>query len=541
MTIARSLFTAAFILILTAPPAAADHFSARIASLLGDALESPALESRDREALIDMMAFYERRQFEPLWVSHDGALGNASVAVRVLENSDKEGLNPEHYQAAELRSLSTSTDFGSLARFEVGLTRGLIRYASDAGTGRTDPSAVDPEFYAFSRDFETDVFLTGLSVSTDITSFLAQYEPGRDEYSRLKASLATYRALEAEGGWPRLAEGETLKPGMEDARVPTLREILSIMGDYPVPGSQGPAANASSRLYDEALVAAVERFQYRHGLSIDGEVGRNTTAALNVPVERRIGQILMNMERRRWMVNDMGDTFIFVNLADYLLKLVVEPKTLFATPVVVGTPYHRTPIFSHEMTYLEFNPFWNVPPSIAGNEMLPKIKEDPSYLAANNFEVLDGWGDDAQSVDPSRIDWQAFSRATLPYRFRQKPGEGNALGVVKFMMPNRFNIYLHDTPSKSLFGRSERAFSHGCIRVKDPMQLAEWIMTLQGNGKTREEIDGIVESGERTIVTLDRPIPVHITYLTAWTNKDGTMHFRDDIYGRDELLREALF
>jgi murein L,D-transpeptidase YcbB/YkuD len=299
------------------------------------------------------------------------------------------------------------------------------------------------------------------------------------------------------------------------------------------------ATPASSEVYDDQLQAALIRFQERHGLAPDGRVGPKTRAALNVPIDARIQQMVLNLERRRWMPDDRGARYVFVNLADFELKVVHEPKTVLDTRVVVGAPYQRTPVFSAEMTYVVINPYWHVPPGIARNELLPKIREDPRYLAANDFELLSDWSESATLLDPLAIDWSAVSAQAFPYKLREKPGPGNALGRIKFMFPNRFNVYMHDTPARALFEKTVRSFSHGCIRVERPEEFGAVVLGRQP-GWSLDRIQAAIARGERRIVTLAAPLPVHITYLTAWVNKDGSVHFRDDVYGRDALLAEAL-
>ena len=239
------------------------------------------------------------------------------------------------------------------------------------------------------------------------------------------------------------------------------------------------------------------------------------------------------------MPDDFGQRYVFVNLADFHLKVVDEPKTIFVTRVVVGKPFFRTPVFSKDMSYLVVNPYWNVPPSIARNEILPKIKENANYLAEKNFELLSDWSSDAYAIDPTTIDWSRMTRGNFTYKVRQGPGAGNALGRLKFMFPNPFNIYLHDTPAKTLFDRYERTFSHGCVRVQHPQDFAAVILGGQSDWDPAR-IEAAIETGVSQVVSLAEPLPVHITYLTAWTNKDGTVHFRDDVYGRDVPLRTAL-
>jgi murein L,D-transpeptidase YcbB/YkuD len=297
---------------------------------------------------------------------------------------------------------------------------------------------------------------------------------------------------------------------MTGPRVALLRARLQASSD-PEEARLAAAISGATQFYDEALNAAVIRFQDRHGLAQDGKVGAKTRAALNVPIGARIQQMVLNLERRRWMPDDRGARYVFVNLADFELKVVHEPRTVFDTRVVVGAPYHRTPVFSAEMTYLEINPYWNVPRSIARNELLPKIREDPGYLAANDFELLSDWSESAAAIDPRSVDWSRITPETFAYRLRQRPGDGNALGRIKFMFPNRFNVYLHDTPARHLFEEAERSFSHGCIRVEQPESFGA--VVLARDGWPLERINAAIARGERTIVSLKEPLPVHIAYL----------------------------
>ncbi|MGF1594256.1 MAG: murein L,D-transpeptidase [Kiloniellaceae bacterium] len=482
--------------------------------------------------------FYRTRGHRPLWVLETAAGPRAEKLSQLLVAADLHGLDPEDYRAGQIAGLLDAGSPEDLARLEVLLSLGLVRYAADLGQGRTTPHVADPELFVFREDVRRDHVLDAAAQAADLDSFIDGYRPQTERYDRQKVALAEYRALALQGGWQPIPEGETLKPGMTDPRVGLLRQRLRLVGDLK-PGDDLAESGGDPDFYDEKMEPAVRWMQYRHGLAQDGAVGNRTLAQLNVPVEVRIEQMILNLERRRWMPDDLGRRHIFVNLADQLLKLVDEPRTLLDLPVVVGKPYHRTPIFSHVMTYVEINPYWNVPPSIARDELLPKIKQDVSYLAENNFVVFSDWSSAAQEVDPQTIDWSRVSKASFPYKLRQDSGDGNALGRVKFMFPNRFNIYLHDTPAKSLFNRPERAFSHGCIRVKDPDLLAEYVLA-ENEGWDRARIEAAIASGERTIVTLSEPLPVHITYLTSWVNKDGSVHFRNDVYDRDAALARAL-
>jgi L,D-transpeptidase YcbB len=493
-------------------------------------LGTGTVSERDAELLVALAKFYQERQMAPLWLDVDGPSARAEVLAKVLRDADQDGLDPEDYHASTITELLAAGTPDQRAELELRLSLGLLEMTSDLASGRLEPQKVNPELFVYPQEVDPVKVIRSAAGAQDIAAFVASYEPKQAEYLRLKAALADYRALAAAGGWPTIADGPTLKPGMTDPRVAQLRARL----DVPTP--QG----GNSALFDPGLAEAVKQFQARHGLEQDGVVGQNTVAALNVPVEDRVRQILLNLERRRWMADNPGQRYVFVNLADFELKLVEEPHTLFDTRVVVGAPYHRTPVFSGDMTYLELNPYWNVPPSIARNELLPKIKADPGYLAANDFQLLSDWSDNARVLDPHAIDWSAVRPDTFAYKVRQGPGPGNALGHIKFMFPNQFNIYLHDTPARGLFAREVRDFSHGCIRVQDPETLAAFVLDRQP-AWSEGQINAAIATGQRQIITLNQPLPVHIAYLTAWVNKDGSVNFRRDVYGRDAILAAALF
>ena len=531
------------IALLTGPLGAGPARAAESAALV-DALqarfelESSLPHSEDgRKELLAMREFYDGRGFGPAWVggtgaTDSGATDRGKTLAGIIATSDLDGLLPANYGADELLALLPAQSVEDLVELEFRLTRSLLHYGRDLSAGRVQPNKVDSEVFIYPDPVESLKLLTTAAASADLEGYLAGFAPQSKNYARLKASLADHREIAARGGWSRLPDGETLKPGMTDPQVALLRKRLVEAGDL-------DPAQAEGELFDATLETAVKRFQYRHGLEQDAAVGKNTRAALNTPVEARIEQMLLNMERRRWMPDDLGERYVFVNLADFVLKVVDGPKTIYDSRVVVGKPYHRTPVFTGEMTYVVINPFWHVPPSIARNEILPAVQKNPGYLAQKNFTVFSSWGANAAVLDPSKINWNGISKRNLTYKFRQGSGDGNALGRIKFMFPNQFNVYLHDTPAKSLFARAVRSFSHGCIRVEDPPGLAEVVLKGQ-DGWTLEKIKGAIDSEKRQTVNLDRSMPVHLTYLTAWVNKDGSVHFRDDIYDRDKRLRAAL-
>jgi len=320
---------------------------------------------------------------------------------------------------------------------------------------------------------------------------------------------------------------------MKNERVPALRARLKVSGEMPA------AVDAASDLFDEAVEEAVKRFQLRHGLYDDGIVGARTLKALNVPAASRVRQIELNLERWRWLPQNLGNPYILVNIAGYGLEVVENETQVLAMKIVVGTAFQKTPVFSGKMTYVEINPYWNVPHSIATEETLEKIRKDPkAFFEKENMRVFQAVPN-GEMVDPASVDWSSLSESNFPYRLRQEPGPRNPLGRIKFMFPNKHSVYLHDTSDPHLFRRERRGFSHGCIRIEKPMEMAEFVM--RGSKEwSREKIAAVLKTKETTVANLPKPIPVHILYFTAWGNGDGTVHFLEDIYRRDERLDRAL-
>ncbi len=478
--------------------------------------------------------YYSDPDSENLWVSEGAANGKARKLVEVLLTAYFDVLTPSDYDANTLGGLLDATLMPELAALEAGLSLALLDYTRHISAGRVEPHRINSELEIFPEAPDPMQVLRGVPAAEDIVVYATYtFEPQTPQYVRLRSALEAYRALAQVGGWPQVPGGETLKESMEaPERVTALRTRLEMSGDLLV-GAHG------GEVYDGALIEAVRTFQARHGLEVDGAIGPNTLTELNVTTAERVRQIELNMERRRWMKDDFGDFYVFVNLADQFLKVVElredgREKTVHTALTVVGKDYHRTPVFSEMMTYLVVNPSWNVPRSIAVREFLPKLKRDPGALAAQNIRLLAGERD----VDPYRIDWTSVSARNFTWRLQQRPGKGNALGEVKFMFPNKYAVYIHDTPSKGLFARAQRAFSHGCIRVQNPFDLAEVLLAHQG--MSRAELDARRAGGVERVIRLRNPVPVHINYLTAWVNKDGTTHFRRDVYGRDAVLDEAL-
>ena len=487
----------------------------------------PKATGSERARANRMSEWYAERAYQPIWI-RDGKPTTASERITfMLIKAYEDGLDPDEYAAIGLfGKLASKTDEG-LADFEISLSNAAILYGQHLRAGRVEPNKINRELVLYPDQISAQGMLSNLADEANAAENLALLAPPTDRYRRLKSLLQSLRIVQGGGGWVTIPEGEVIKENDEDPRIAVLRKRLEQSGDLP----QG--AHTGNKL-DGNLFRALRYFQYRTGLETDGALGPATRAELNVSVDERIQQVELNLERRRWMQADFGERYIFVNLADQVLKLVDKGKTVHAALVQVGLPFHATPVFTDEMEYLDFNPYWNVPYSIATKEYLPKLKQNPYALASKKIRVLKG----GSSIDPGAVPWTSYSRAKFPVRLRQDPGPDNALGRVKFMFPNKYSIYIHDTPSKSKFANASRYFSHGCVRVRDPFALAEKILGFQG--VSRAKIDSIVRSAKNTKVSLKQKIPVHIAYLTAWVNKDGSIHYRRDIYGRDKILAAAL-
>ena len=512
-----------------APLSPADRVALRaeIVDLLANEPNLPLPVRQRSEALA---AYYGDGSRPVLWLGEP----RAAELIAWLRGAADDGLDPAAYPADQLGKLMAAvpeTNSRGRAIVELHFSAAFLQYASDLQVGRVLPHKVDPDFFQEARSIDQLDALVRVGAAPNLDRFFIAWQPQAPEYSDLRAALADYRALAAAGGWPTVPLGESLKPGMTDPRVPALRARLAVTD-----GADPRAAPGAEEVYDDALVAIVKRFQARHGLDVDGVVGKGTVGALNVPVETRVRDIVLSMERWRWMPPALGRNHLMVNIAGFELKRFADGRLAERMNVVVGKPYTKTPVFSDRIRYLEFNPYWNVPTGIAIKEELPKLKTNPAARQAAGFEAVRG-----DTVYPlTSINWSQYGPGNFPFQLRQRPGPNNALGRVKFMFPNQFDVYLHDTPSRSLFDRAERAFSHGCIRLARPLDLAVQVLAVGGvPGWDMNRIDQVVATQKRTVVNLAEPLPIHITYFTAWVDQ-GLPNFRNDIYGQDAKLVAAL-
>jgi murein L,D-transpeptidase YcbB/YkuD len=482
--------------------------------------------------------FYEQRKLEPAWIQNSAPGPGMDALINALREADREGLDPQLYNVAlvEQRRKEGSKGFLSPKGFEpreaavmdAWLTYLYMKYASDLADGLSDLAHADPAWKIKTEKFDPLQYLEAALRDDRVTQSLRDLLPDDSQYQALRKALEEYRQQKSAGGWPQLPARLKLKAGQRSADAPALAKRLAASGDFT--GTIPPAGQPA--VYGPDLQEAVRRFERRHGLEDTPIVSAPVVAELNVSIDDRIHALEMNMERWRWLPRTLGDPHILVNIPEYRLEVWDRGRVPLTMKVVVGKQDTPTPIFADQMTHIVFSPYWNVPPDIAANETLPEALKDPAFLDRTNMDVIDKGGN---VVDPSTIDLNNPAE----YRFRQRPGSSNSLGLVKFMFPNQFNVYLHDTPADSLFARASRSFSHGCVRVEEPKQLAEYLLRDQPEW-TPDKIDEAMHAGEERTVKLAHPIPVYLGYWTARVSADGIVQFRRDVYGIDSRLTTML-
>ncbi len=475
-----------------------------------------------------LAAFYRDRGFEGIWTGTDAAaVARRNALLTALSTTRIHGLPEGRYDpqalVAQLQAARTPADRG---RMEVELSRLLLRYARDIQTGILEPGKVVPLIHREVPLRDGTEILSGFA-GADPAAFLRTLPPASPEYARLlRARMQLDRQLET-GGWGAPVPDGRYEAGSTGAGVIALRNRLIAMGHL---------GRSATRDYDAALADAVRAFQDSVGLTADGIAGGATLAEINEPLEARLQSVLVAMERERWTNMDLGKRHVLVNLTDFSATIVDDDRVTFRTRSVIGAePDDRqTPEFSDVMEYMVINPSWYVPRSIIVNEYLPKLQRDRN--AVSQLLVTDRSG---REIDRRSVDFSRYTTSNFPYSMRQPPSDDNALGLVKFLFPNRHNIYLHDTPAKSLFGREVRAFSHGCIRLNDPFDFAYALLAPQVDDPMaffKRQLD----TGREARVNLETPVPVHLVYRTAFTDVRGKLQFRDDIYGRDAQIWDAL-
>lgn len=479
--------------------------------------------------------FYEKRSNKPAWFGPAGFSSQAGYIIRAVRQANREGLNPDDYHLKAIEAILDKKQLNArdVADLDLLLTDAFLLYGADLWRGRVDPEEINVQ-WAIRHEVYTDlagVLEKGLE-QNQVEAGLDNLKPPHRGYVNLKKSLSVYQQIASGGGWEAVPDGPEFKKGDRDSRIPLMRRRLIMTGDL------SDKENADSDLFDDDLEQGIRSFQERHSLDVDGVPGKTTVEALNVPVSERIKEIKVNMERWRWLPHDFGQKYVVVNIAGFELMVVEHSKIVLEMAIIVGTAARRTPVFSNKIKYIVLNPYWEIPQSIAVKEIVPKVQKDPGYLFKQKIKVLSGWGLDVAEINPRAVDWNGLSK-NFPYRLRQDPGPKNPLGRIKFMFPNKYDVYLHDTPSRSLFRRAKRGFSHGCIRLEKPFELAEYLLKDDPHW-TKNRMAAEIKKQKTQVIKLPDPVNIYILYWTAWAEDDGTVYFGHDVYDRDESLATAL-
>jgi len=481
---------------------------------------------------------YIDSNFNLLWINNFDSLNKVEEMAAFLEDIEYHGLRPEHYHASEISVALTELSKDSslifnktyLANLDLLLSDAWFMAASHLYFGKIDPESLEAQ-WGIRRDkpdIPFDLNLKTMLREETVEEGFRHFYPPHPGYEAMVAEAKRLTRMKDEDFSIKVnLKNSSLKPGDSSATISEIKRKLAFLGLYV------PDTLTNPDKYDDRMLESVKKLQEQFGYNTDGAIGKNALRALNMTVEQRIDQLYVNMERLRWMPDSLEHTYIQVNIADFTLDVFREGDTLLRMRTIVGKEYRETPVFNARITYLVFSPSWTVPPTIQRNDVIPEVRRNAGYLAAKNMKVYDSKG---RLVDPANVNW---SRDGMRYTIRQSPGVQNALGKVKFMFPNKHNVYLHDTPSRSLFARDERTFSSGCIRIEKPYELAGILMSEMEEW-TPERIRQAMEAGIEKTVVLKNPAGVYLTYLTAWGTKKGVIHYRADIYNRDAEMLKAL-
>ncbi len=502
------------------------------------------VENRELRAQY-LIPFYAQRDYRAAWLSAEGKPSSAvDDLLKALGEADRDGLRASDYQRSALQKLRGVLEQGNastaeqLADADLLFTDAYLSYATHLLAGRLSPRKVDPDWTIKPRSRDLAAILQEALANDKVIASLRALAPQSKGYVQLRETLRRYRKIEQEGGWPVISAGSLASNASgsgaartQGARAQALRLRLQASGDL-----DGGEAGKNAA-YDKTVAGALRRFQRRHGLTETGTVNAATLAALNVPVSVRIRQIELNMERWRWLPDEFGSRYILVNIPSFRMSVIENGKPVIESNVVVGRQERQTPTFTANMAYLVLSPKWYVPRSIAIKDKLPQLRRNPYALAGQGIRVYNNAG---QQINPGTVKWSAVGASNFNYQLRQDAGPRNALGGIKFMFPNPYNVYLHDTPSRSLFSRSQRTFSSGCIRISNPVELAEYLLKHDPKW-SREAIKTAAASGKPRVVNLPQEVPVYLLYWTVWADENGEIQFRDDIYHRDTPLLRALY
>ena len=503
-------------------------FSAQIRSSTQSELREILSSDTQRTAADEATAaFYAARGFQPVWTGSAEAERMAEQVRAALQSAEEQGLRRADYGATAARWDSIPSPGRDAAEYDLSLTKDLYRYATDVRTGRTKPKEVYKDIDLPAADFDFFKTLALALPSRSMKAFLADLPPPYKEYYRLVDALATYRAIVAEGGWPSISAGSEPPAAGSDQRLKAVKTRLAFE-DAELAVNRNPS--------NDAIHEAIKKFQRRHGLEADGQIGPGTLAALNVPASTRVQQITANMERWRWLPRTFESRYVRVDVPNQSVEFVRDGEILLTSRVIVGRKDSPTPILRTMIKSIVANPPWNIPGDIAANQILPKLRSNPNYLAAAHMVLVNGPPDDPQG---RRINWRAVPAGTFPYQVIQVAGPYSTLGALMLDSPNDFDVYLHDTPGKAFFANNVREISNGCVRVQQIFPLASLILT-NDTKKGLDQLNKTIALGRTTPIALDDPVPVYMLYWTAVAGADGSVEFRPDRYQRDRRLLAAL-
>jgi len=498
-------------------------------------------EGEDVSFYRELIEFYDQRYHRSVWFDDDRFKKDPEQLIREIKNSYNEGLNPLDYHLGLIENfvhdpdLFKANSLDKRALLEILLTNAYLSLASDYLNGKIDPEIIVDDYNHQADNLEAQQLLASLVEEEKLAQTLASKLPKSFNYTKLRDELYLYRDSGKIKEWPVINTDEVLALKAEGTAVAQLIDNLSARAYLNLESLKDKS------YYSQRVERAVRKFQLNNGLKADGIVGPRTRNALNIKLEQRIRQIIINMERWRWLPEDLGKRYIYVNIADYNLKLYENNQVIMEMKTIVGQEQRSTPVFSDTIKYLVLNPYWYVPKSIAVKDKLPLIKEDYNYLKENNYSLFKYTGNNnLQEINPAEVEWSAINKDNFNFLLRQNPGDENALGRVKFMFPNKFSVYLHDTPGRYLFSETDRSFSSGCIRIEEPVDLAEYLLSDQKDWD-RKKIEMEMKKDREKTVYLKNPIKIYLQYNTAWVDNQGDLNFREDIYYRDKKIIAEYF
>lgn len=490
-----------------------------------------------------LKSLYLKNDYFPIWFDKDGVSGSIEQVSELIKATYNEGLDPNDYNPdliadivkryEDFDGIKKDSDMKSVSAVDLILSNTVLQIGNDVYYGKNDLGHIYAESIQSEDDYFDFVRHTKDHIqSRKLDKFLVTLRPKSPIYSALIEELHRYTEIKSRGGWPSIPDVRSkIELGDRDPRILVIKERLQITGD--LKGRPGSSYMKNDH-FDQNLYGAIKNFQRRHGLLEDGVIGSNTVRAMNVSVDKKINIIKLNLDHWRKLPRDLGDKYLVVNVPSFHLYGFENHQIILDMKVIVGRSDWNTPVFRDEMTYIVINPYWNVPSSIFKDEILPELRKDPAYLQKQNISIITSWDDDAIPLDPMLIDWNQFSPDNWQVRLRQEPGPSNPLGRLKFMFPNKHNVYLHDTPMKSLFNRLNRKFSHGCIRVEEPLDLAEFVFQGDRNWN-RNRIVNEINTGVSKQVPLPKPVPIYILYFTAWVDNNGSVMFFEDVYNLTKI------